>query len=221
MLIAGVLLMAAVSASAIPIEVTLLNYGPGGVWENGYPYFGLVPGVGDTPIMCDDYVHGGNPGDKWFANITNMGTLPTTSVNFVRFNQTRNYITLYDEAGWLLLETRVNPIGDWKDINYAVWHIFDPSSPLDQGAQAWLTAAQIEAGKGFPGVDFFLVDILTPVNQHDPDPNDPQEFLFLASGQPPNAIGGPGIQTGSTPEPGTLLLLGTGVLALFGRKFWS
>src|ERR1035438_1048047 len=83
MLIAGVLLMAAVSASAIPIEVTLLNYGPGGVWENGYPYFGLVPGVGDTPIMCDDYVHGGNPGDKWFANITNMGTLPTTSVNFV------------------------------------------------------------------------------------------------------------------------------------------
>src|ERR1039458_3289259 len=209
MLMVGVLLLlAAVPASATPVEVTLLNYGSGGVWENGYPYYLVVPGVGIgiTPAMCDDYFHGGNPGDKWAANITNMGTLPTTAVNLVRFNQTRNYITLYDEAGWLLLETRVNPIGDWKDINYAVWHIFDSNSPLDQGAQAWLTAAQIEAGKGFPGVDFFLVDILTPVNQHDPNPNDPQEYMFFAGGQPPNAIGGP-IQPVQTPEPGTLVLL--------------
>jgi hypothetical protein len=40
-----------------------------------------------------------------------------------------------------------------------------------------------------------------------------QEFLYI--GKDPA-----GSQQGqSTPEPGTLVLMGTGVLALFGRKF--
>lgn len=51
----------------------------------------------------------------------------------------------------MLLETRSNPINQWKDMNYAVWHIFDASSPLDNGAAAWLSAAEVEAGRGSLG----------------------------------------------------------------------
>lgn len=117
----------------------------------------------------------------------------------------------------MLLETRSNPINQWKDMNYAVWHIFDASSPLDNGAAAWLSAAEVEAGRGFPGVDCSRVDILTPVDQYNPDPHSIQEFIYIHGGVPPNCCdpGGP-VQT---PEPGTLLLLGTGVIAVLRRKF--
>ena len=122
-------------------------------------------------------------------------------------------LTLYEEAGWLLLETQSNGINQWKDMNYAAWHIFDPNSPLDSGAAAWLAAAEVEAGKGFPGVDFNLVDIITPVDQYNPDPHSMQEFLFINTGVGPTAPHDP-----VTPEPGTLVLLGTGALAVVGRK---
>jgi hypothetical protein len=51
-------------------------------------------------------------------------------------------------------------------------------------------------------VDFNKVYIVTPVNQHDPDPNSMQEFMYI--GQDPA-----GSQQGqTTPEPGTLVLMG-------------
>jgi len=89
-------------------------------------------------------------------------------------------------------------------MNYAVWHIFYSGAPLEQNAQYWLNAAQQEAAQGFPGVDFTQVEILTPTNQYDPDPNGPQELLTLVAS--------------SAPEPGTLILLGTGLVGLLGRK---
>jgi hypothetical protein len=60
-----------------------------------------------------------------------------------------------------------------------VWHIFDPAVPLDAGAVAWLQAAQAEAALGYPGVPFNHVFIITPVDQYDPNLNDPQEFLTI------------------------------------------
>ena len=62
----------------------------------------------------------------------------------------------------------------------------------------------------FPGVPFNHVFIITPVDQYDPNLNDPQEFLTID----PKVTGG-GV---GTPEPGTLLLLGTGLVGLWKRK---
>jgi hypothetical protein len=213
----GLLLVGVTSAVADPVNATLLSFGPGGAWQNGYPYWAFVPGQGTgiVPVMCNDYEHGGAISNTWLANITNLGT---GDLSLTRFNQDQGALTLYREAGWLLLETRSNPINQWKDINYAVWHIFDTNSPLDGGAAAWLNAAQIEAGKGFPGIDFSRVDILTPVDQYNPDPNSIQEFLFLDGGVPPNCCD-PAPPGSQTPEPGTLLLLGSGVLVVLRRKF--
>jgi PEP-CTERM motif-containing protein len=198
------LLFAAASAYAGTVEVTLLGYQPGG-WQQGYPYSISVSGGPAFNAMCDDYAHGGSPGDKWEANFTDLGT---NDLSHTRFNQLPGALTLYDEAGWILLQTLTIPQSQWTDMNMAVWYIFDSNAPLDQGAMNWLNMAQQEADKGFPNINFHEVGIYTPADQYDTDPSGPQEMLFINS-------------TGTTPEPGTFILLGTGLVGLLGRKFLS
>ena len=183
------------SAYAGPVNMQFIAFQSGG-WQVGYPYSLTVNG-GLIAAMCDDWAHGGSPGDTWQANYTNLGT---ANLSQLRFNQLTGALTLYDEVGWLLLQTRVTQQANWTDINYAVWHIFDSSAPLPGNAPYWLNQAQQEAVNHFPGVNFYQVGIYTPVNQYDANPNGPQEFPTIV------------------PEPGTLLLVGSGLFGLLARK---
>ncbi len=220
LLLLVMVMCAAVYAYADPTEFTFVAWS-GGQWQNGYPYI-IEPTMGPTgqilAVMCDDYAHGGAPGQMWEANITQLGSGNIMLTRFNKLLQGPNSLatlTLYDEAGWILLQTQLVPQNQWQSMNYAVWHIFDSNAPLMGDAQMWLTAAQQQAQIGFPGSDFHRVYIITPVDQYNPDPHSPQEFLAL--GTDSGLLGG---NNGSTvPEPGTLVLMGTGALAVFWRKF--
>lgn len=167
-----------------------------GPFVNGiptYPYTLLI--AGDSPFfgMCNDYYHDGTPGDKWLANLTNLGTGDLSNVRFAASG-----LIAYEEAGWILLQTRVTAPDQWPDMNFAVWHIFNPTVPIDTLAQSWINLAEHEAQKRFENVDLDLVMIATPVDKNAPPTGD-QEFMYII-----------------TPEPASLVLLASGAMGMAG-----
>jgi hypothetical protein len=196
------LLLTSVLCSAAPVPIVFTSF-LNNTWQLGYPYTANVHGVPGVAVMCDDWVHGGAPGQSWQSNFTDLGT---GNLSLLRFNQLPDAPTLYYEAGWLLLQTQVTPSTNWTDINYAVWHIFDSNAPLQGNSAAWLKSAQLEAENGFKGVDFHRVGIYTPLNQYGTAPNGgpdlgaPQELLTIV------------------PEPTSLVLMVGGLAGLLARK---
>jgi len=110
---------------------------------------------------------------------------------------------LFDEAAWLFQQEKPN----YNDpaLNWAAWAVFDPSIDLSpvMGASGWLAAAQSQ--EYFKG-EFANVFVYDPIPGTQSWGDTPQVFL------------------GSTPEPSSLLLMGSGLIGLGGwvrRKLLS
>ena len=96
------------------------------------------------------------------------------------------------EAAWLLRDAEANLANDVND-NLAAWSLFAADAPLDAGAEAQLSLAAVGYGK----IDASSYALYVPVQG------------FNAPGAPQTFIG-----DSPVPEPFSLLLLGTGILAL-------
>ncbi len=186
LILVAALLFANAPAVAGPIDVQFASVG--GQNQNGYytyPYFVTMNNGPATAASCDDFYDNMSVGDMWQAHMTELSSAHVKQTMFGDLQE-------YQEAAYLLMHINGNDEGQWGDINWAIWKVFDPN--LDPGAghrdavNSWLELAQTA---DLSNVDFSGVEILTP--------NQPgyQELLI------------------NNPEPGTLLLVGGGLLGIW------
>jgi hypothetical protein len=165
------------------------------------PYYATMNGQ-PVALFCDDIINEVTFGQQWWANVTNLGT----AVNTTNFSQTRygsvagsavlsNPALAYEEAAWLTTQFASNP-GDLVNLQYALWDIMNPGARGNGNSdvQYWLTMA----GKYYGTIDPSHFEIVTncgPLTLT----GQVQEFIV------------------QTPEPGTLVLLICGMLALCVR----
>ena len=218
----GMAILFGMAITALPLRadtaMTLTSAGAGTVLDGVYtsPYTGTVGGVANTAVICDDFADDSYVGESWSATVSSVASLAGN----VKWGSETNAQQNYEIAAWLaedLLSTSNKTATE--DISFAIWLSLDPgvasyltSTYSDPGtlaaAQGWIAAAQNAiTAQNLTAADFANVLVYTPVagtatiscNSGRCAANSPQEFLVVR-----------------TPEPGSLVLLLCGILAVTG-----
>jgi PEP-CTERM motif len=187
------------SALADTVNMRFLSHGGTGK-DPVYPWNFDVNGSPMT-LMCDTYNNVNVIGETWKANVTNI---------LSGQGLFGNKLLDYEAAAWLFNDVLFHG-ANAHDANWAIWALFDPQamhgSGWDKNALALYNAA-LAIAPTLPKSFFAPFFLYTPIagTQHC-SPGDkcglPQEFI----GYSPNM---------AVPEPGSLTLLGTGILILAG-----
>jgi hypothetical protein len=156
------------------------------------PYDGLMGAAGSdqaVTLNCVDYFHHIANGQQWDANLTNLA-----SGDGIGTNTRASSLDLYKQAAWLSTQYAGKSSAQIGAIQATIWNLFSSTSIAGIPSDAyWLAQAQAN----YQTLDYTYFYVVTDVNKA--SAASAQEFLIY-----------------STPEPGTMLLMGTGLAGLVG-----
>jgi hypothetical protein len=177
-----------------------------GVTSNGYyvgPYGGSSPGMGQMDLYCVDFLNSVRVGDTWTATWTSLADLlDGVGIQNTRFGQQglSDVVLRYQKAAWLAMRFDATSTGSWGGIHQAIWRQF-ASSPTWTGTgwRTWRDRADAAAANGsLDQMDWRWWYVVTDT-QTQGGQGGRQEYLTFVA-----------------PEPETLLLFATGLVAVIG-----
>lgn len=196
--------LAAPMSATAQVNVTLANVNRATVANGVYvgPYTMSLPGVGTIDVYCADFINHVSVGQTWSANVTNLaGSLANTR----KGDAGR---ALYQKAAWLTTQFAAQAQKEWGAIHAAIWYLTTPNPETNPYAGNYLKMANWSswqtgvttvqswinlANANYQSIDMSGVQVITDVNGKGLQYGGVQEYVVV------------------TPEPISLLLVGTGL----------
>ncbi|MGB8012432.1 MAG: PEP-CTERM sorting domain-containing protein [Terriglobales bacterium] len=178
-------------ADSAPVNMTFVGVGgnnSGGYYT--YPYYFSINGGQATALMCDSFSNHVSVGESWTANVT--GLLSGKGLY-------GNQLLDYKAAGLIFMGVLSGKINA-NTGNWAVWNLFTSGITTDSTVLS-LDQTEIALAKHTPASYFKGLVLYTPVGAS--PGHGPQEYIGYG-------------KTLATPEPGTMMMLGTGLVGIAG-----